>query len=63
MITLNIHSDLNAIGFIAKISERFAKKNISVYVISAFYHDHLFVLEKDADDAMFALKMMMVSDD
>lgn len=58
MITLTIHSDLNAVGFIAKISERFAKKNIPLNVISAFHHDHLFVLEKNLDDAIWELKML-----
>ena len=58
MITLTIHSDLNAIGFIAKITDRFAKKNIAVNVISAFHHDHLFVLEKDLEDALWELRIL-----
>ena len=58
MITLTLHSDLNAIGFIAKITERFAKKNIAVNVISAFHHDHLFVQENDLKDALWELRML-----
>ncbi len=57
-ITLNIHSSLDAIGFLAKITEGLASKNISVNVVSAFYHDHLFVEPSSADAAMVLLKSM-----
>jgi hypothetical protein len=43
MITLGVHSDLNAIGFLAAITARLAQKAISVNAVSAFYHDHLFI--------------------
>lgn len=52
MITLNIHSDLNAVGFLAAITAELAAKSISVNAISAYYHDHLFVPADRADEAM-----------
>jgi hypothetical protein len=42
-ITLTVHSSLSAVGFLAMISTSLAMKNICVNVVSAYYHDHLFV--------------------
>src|SRR5689334_10999559 len=42
-ITLTIHSDLNAIGFLAAILPKLAEAGISVNPVSAYFHDHLFV--------------------
>ncbi len=55
LITLNVHSDLTAIGFIALITKKLAKKKISVNVISAYYHDHLFVPYDEAKEALQSL--------
>ena len=52
MITLTVHSSLEAIGFLAAITGRLAEAGISVNAVSAFYHDHLFVPEHRADEAL-----------
>lgn len=55
-ITLNVHSSLEAVGFLHAISGELTKAKISCNVVSAFYHDHLFVLESVADPALAVLR-------
>ena len=56
LITLNVHSDLKAIGFLAAITNKLAEAGISVNAISAYYHDHLFVPWDKRMEAMNILK-------
>jgi hypothetical protein len=58
LISLSIHSDLTAIGFLAAITNHLAKAGISVNVISAFYHDHLFVPYERVDEVVFLLSTL-----
>ena len=55
LITLSVHSSLEAVGFLAVITARLAEAGISVNAVSAFYHDHLFVPEHRADEALALL--------
>lgn len=55
-IILSVHSNLTAIGFLAAITKKLAHSGISVNVISAFYHDHLFVPREQAHKAMDLLE-------
>jgi hypothetical protein len=52
MITLNVVSALDAVGFLAAVTARLAAAGISVNPVSAYYHDHLFVPVNRAEDAM-----------
>jgi uncharacterized protein len=62
LITLTVHSSLDAVGFLAAITTRLAEAGISVNPVSAFYHDHLFVPEHRADDALHHLQNMSKPD-
>lgn len=52
MITLNIHSALDAVGFIARIATELAAADMGVNPVAGFYHDHLFVPAGREVDAM-----------
>lgn len=52
MITLNIHSSLEAVGFMARIATALADHGMGVNPVAGFYHDHLFVPEDRAQDAV-----------
>lgn len=58
MITLNIHSSLEAVGFLAAITARLATAGMGVNPVSAFYHDHLFVPVDRAEEAMDLLRQL-----
>jgi hypothetical protein len=56
LITLTVHSSLDAIGFLAAITARLSQSGISANAVSAFYHDHLFVPHDRAEEALRHLK-------
>ena len=58
LITLTVHSSLEAIGFLAAITGRLAEAGISVNAVSAFHHDHLFVPKHRASEALHHLLNM-----
>lgn len=55
LITLNVHSSLDAVGLTAAFSAKLAEKEISANVVAAYYHDHIFVPEDKAELALAAI--------
>jgi hypothetical protein len=58
MITLNVHSSLDAVGFLAAVTARLAAAGMGVNPVSGYFHDHLFVPADRADDAMSILRRL-----
>lgn len=58
MITLNVHSSLEAVGFIAAVATRLAEAGMGVNPVAGFHHDHLFVPAERAGEAMEALRVL-----
>lgn len=57
MITLNVTSSLEAVGFMAVLATRLAEANIGVNPVRGFYHDHLFVPAEEVDETASVLKV------
>lgn len=56
MITLRVHSSLEAVGLTAAVSQQLADHGISCNVVAGYFHDHLFVPEMQADRAVDLLR-------
>lgn len=57
-LELAIHSDLNAVGFVAKVATALAAEDIPCNAIAACFHDHIFVPEEMADRAISTLERL-----
>ena len=57
-ITLEIHSALDAVGLTAAFSQALGEANISCNVVAGYYHDHIFVGERDTEKAMKVLQKL-----
>lgn len=57
-ITLTVHSSLEAVGLTAAVSSALAEQNISVNLVAAFHHDHIFVNKHSAEQAMLTLQAL-----
>ena len=55
MITLTVHSSLDAVGLTAAVSKKLADKELSANVFAAYHHDHIFVQAEQAELALAAL--------
>jgi len=54
-ITLEVHSSLNAVGLTATVATKLSEDGISANVVAAYYHDHIFVDSRDAENALRSL--------
>jgi hypothetical protein len=57
-ITLQVHSDLAAVGLTAAVSTALAKAGISCNVMAGLYHDHLFVPLSEGERALQVLERL-----
>lgn len=55
MITLTVHSDLEAVGLTATFAGVLTKAGVSANAVAGYHHDHIFVPARQAEDAMAAL--------
>ena len=51
VLTLKVHSSLDAVGLTAFVSKVLADASIPANVVAAFYHDHILVPTAEADRA------------
>lgn len=58
LITLSVHSSLEAVGLTAAISTALTKEGISANIIAAYHHDHVFVPAARAIDALACLELL-----
>ncbi|KAJ9659060.1 hypothetical protein H2198_003349 [Neophaeococcomyces mojaviensis] len=56
MVTLDVHSSLEAVGFLKVISERLTREGITTNPVAGFYHDHLFLPVDKVDEAVRCLE-------
>lgn len=54
-ISLTVHSDLEATGLTAAFSKALSERGISCNVVAAAFHDHIFVPNDRADEALKCL--------
>lgn len=57
-ITMNVNSDLEAVGFTASFSAALGKEGISCNVWAAVNHDHIFVPVHQGEQAMRVLQQL-----
>jgi len=63
MVTLTIHSALDAVGFLARICTALAAQGIACNAVSAYHHDHLFVPADRLELVLHTLKAIASSTD
>jgi uncharacterized protein len=59
-LELSVLSDLHAVGFLAQVATALAEAGIPCNAVAAYHHDHIFVPEGRADDAIQAIEALRV---
>jgi hypothetical protein len=57
-ITLNVHSSLGAVGFVAAVSRALADMGIPANVLAGYYHDHVLIPSERAGEALNVLERL-----
>ena len=60
LITLAVHSSLEAVGLTAAFAAELTRHGISANVVAGYYHDHIFVGAADAERAVAALRGLSI---
>ena len=61
-ITLNVHSDLDAVGFTAAFARVLGDAGIGCNVVAAAHHDHVFVPVERAAEALTCLRALQATE-
>jgi uncharacterized protein len=56
LITLNVQSSLEAVGFLAVVSAHLSRARIPCNAIAGYFHDHILVPVDRADEALAVLR-------
>jgi len=55
-ISLKVHSNLEAVGLTAAVSVALSEQGISANVFAGYFHDHIFVPDSNAQEALNILQ-------
>ncbi len=58
LITLSVHTSLEAVGLTAAIATALSREGISANIVAAFHHDHVFVPAADGERALQVLSAL-----
>jgi hypothetical protein len=57
-LTLTVHSALDGVGLTAAVASALADEGIPCNMVAAFHHDHVFVPEERAEEALAILRAL-----
>jgi len=57
-LELTVYSDLQAVGFLARVAAALTEAGVPCNAVAAYHHDHIFVPETRAADAVSAIEAL-----
>lgn len=57
-LELRVYSDLQAVGFLAEVARALSEAGIPCNAVAAYHHDHIYVPEGRAEDAIVAIEAL-----